>query len=354
MTLEELRKRIDELDTQIVRLINERARVVLEVAEAKARDGEPFYAPSREGQVYERIRRLNEGPISDICLTAVYREIISGSLALETPLKIAYLGPEGTFTHSAARAKFGDSVQYSPGSTMDDVFTDVEHGRADYGVVPVENSTGGGIHETLVRFLNSPLQVCGEIVHDIHHALLAKCPMEEIERVYSKPPVFGQTRRWLQTHLPNVELCGVTSTSVGAEQAARDHRSAAIGSASLAADHGLNILHNRIEDYSHNVTRFFVLGHHMADPTGDDKTAMLCSIADRTGALHDLLDAFKEYEINMTKIESFPSPDAAWQYYFFIDFQGHPKVAPIPDAVELMREQCEFLKILGAFPRARA
>jgi chorismate mutase/prephenate dehydratase len=354
VNLDELRKRIDELDEQIVRMINERARVVLEIAEAKSARGEPFYAPSREGQVYKRIRQINEGPISDVCLQAVYREIISGSLALEIPLKVAYLGPEGTFTHSAARSKFGDCVQYIPGATMDDVFTDVEHERADYGVVPVENSTGGGIHETLTRFLNSPLKVCGEIVHDIHHSLMASCEKDEIERIYSRPQVFGQTRSWLQNHLPDAELIGVTSTSVAAEQAARDPQSAAIGSAALAADHGLKVLFDRIEDYSHNVTRFFVLGPHSAGPTGDDKTAMLCSIDDRAGALHDLLDAFKRYEINMSKIESFPSPDAAWQYYFFIDFMGHPDEDKTRNAVEEMKSQCDFLKILGAFPRAKA
>jgi len=354
MELEGLREKIDEIDTQIVRLVNERAEVARQVGDVKARQGASFYSPSREGKVYARICRLNEGPLSDACLRAVYREIISGCLALETPLKISYLGPEGTFTHDAACSRFGDSAQYMPATTIDDVFTEIERGRATYGVVPVENSTGGGIYETLTRFLDSPLKVCAEIVREIHHALMASCPFEQIRRVYSRPQVFGQTRRWLQRHMADVELTGVSSTSAAARQAATEEGAAAIGSASLAAVHGLNVLFDRIEDYSHNVTRFFVLGDHISEPSGDDKTALLCSIKDRSGALHDLLGAFKDHGINMTKIESFPSPVAAWRYYFFIDFIGHPADGEIKDALAAMEDQCESLKMLGAFPRAQS
>jgi len=351
MELERLRGKIDEIDAQLVRLVNERAKVVLDIGSVKERNGTSIYVPSREGAVYNRIESLNEGPLSNICLRAVYREIMSGCLALETPLQIAYLGPEGTFTHAAARSKFGDSVYYCPGATIDDVFTDVERGRANYGVVPVENSTGGGIHETLTRFLESPLKVCAEIVNEIHHSIMARCEPERIERVYSRPQVFGQARNWLQRHMPNAELVPVSSTSVAAERAAGEEHAAAIGGANLAAAHGLSILFDRVEDYSHNVTRFFVLGDHTSDPTGDDKTALLCGIKDKTGALHDLLDAFKEHEINMTKIESFPSPKAAWQYYFFIDFVGHPADAAVARALAQMDAECESFKVLGAFPR---
>ncbi len=353
MGLDELRKTIDELDAEIVRLINERARVARQVGELKSESHSDVYVPSRERAVYDHVAELNQGPLSDDVMMAVYREIISGCLTLEKPVTVAYLGPEGTFTHGAARQNFGDSVHYLPAATIDEVFGEVEKRRADYGVVPVENSTGGGIHETLTRFLSSPLKVCAEIAYEIHHALMARCDPEAVERVYSRGQVFAQTRRWLQTHMPDCELHEVASTSVAARMAAEEEGAAAIGSASLAAVHGLNVLFEHIEDYSHNMTRFFVLGKHASQPTGDDKTALLCSVRDKVGALHDLLAPFKEHGINMTKIESFPSPEAAWQYYFFIDFLGHPEDAKTRRALEQMQEECVSFKVLGAFPRDR-
>jgi chorismate mutase/prephenate dehydratase len=353
MTLDELRGRIDALDEEIVRLINERAKVACEIGRFKRRENTSLYAPAREKAVYQNIARLNQGPLPDSTLRAVYREIISGCLALEHPLNVAYLGPEGTFTHAAARVSFGDSVNYLPATTLAEVFDEVERKRANYGVVPVENSTGGGIHETLTRFLDSPLKVCAEILLEIHHSLLAKCPMEEIERIYSRGQVLEQTRSWLQEHLPDVELHDTTSTSAAAERAAREPNAAAIGSATLAAVHGLNVLADRIEDYAHNVTRFFVLGSHMSQPTGDDKTAILCSARDKVGALHDLLLPFKEHGINLTKIESFPSPTTPWQYYFFIDFVGHPDDPNAGRALEDIEAQCTSFKVLGGFPRWR-
>ncbi|MHC4480121.1 MAG: chorismate mutase [Planctomycetota bacterium] len=351
MNLDELRKKVDELDAQIVRLINERAEVASQIGKLKDRDNSALYVPARQRAVYENIADLNRGPLPEDCLRAVYREIMSGCLGLEKRLKVAYLGPEGTFTHAASRANFGDSVLYVPAAALGEVFAEVERGRADYGVVPVENSTGGGIHETLTRFLDSPLKVCAEILLEIHHALMARCPAEDIQRIYSRGEVLRQTGQWLQSHMPGVELQEVASTSVAAERAASEPGAAAIGSASLAPVHGLRLLHDRIEDYAHNVTRFFVLGHHMSQPTGDDKAAILCSVRDKVGALHDLLGAFKQHAINMTKIESFPSPSAPWQYYFFIDFLGHPEQEGVRQALEKMREECVSFKVLGAFPR---
>jgi len=354
MQLDDLRKKVDELDEQIVRLINDRARVARQIGEVKAGNNSAIYAPAREQAVYRHVSEVNEGPLPDGVLRAVYREIISGCLALERPIRVAYLGPEGTFTHIAAKANFGQSASYVSAATIGDVFTEVERGRADYGVVPVENSTGGGIHETLTRFLTSPLNVCAEIAQEIHHALMAKCPLEEIKRIYSKGAVLAQTRSWLQTHVPHVELREAASTSAAAEMASREPGAAAIGHASLAGPHGLRVLYDCIEDYAHNVTRFFVLGKHMSEPTGDDKTALLCSVKDKSGALYDLLTPFKEHGINMSKIESFPSPDAAWQYYFFIDFLGHPRDEEVRRALERMEAECVSFKILGAFPRSRA
>lgn len=353
MELDDLRKQVDELDGRIVRLINERAGVARKIGEVKAQQGGTFYSPSREAAVYERIESHNEGPLSNECIRAVYREIIGGCLALEAPLKIAYLGPAGTFTHAAARSRFGESVEYIHAATIDDVFTDVERGRADYGVVPIENSTDGGIHETMTRFLNSPLKACAEIVKEIHHTLMSLGSAEEVKRIYSRPQVFAQTRRWLQTHMSDVELIGVSSTSAAAERAAAEADSAAIGSTSLAAAHGLKVLFEGLEDYAHNVTRFYVVGQHMGEPTGDDKTALLCRIRDRSGALRDLLSPFTEHGINMTRIESFPSPTEAWQYFFFIDLIGHPEEPATKEALEEMAPQCEELKVLGAFPQAK-
>jgi chorismate mutase/prephenate dehydratase len=351
MTLDKLRKKVDELDAQIVRLINERARVALEIGRLKEQENEALYVPARQQEVYKNIAALNKGPLPDSCLRAVYREVMGGCLALEKPLKVAYLGPEGTFTHSAARLNFGDAVQYVPAATLDEVFDEVERGRADYGVVPVENSTGGGIHETLTRFLDSPLKVCAEILVEIHHALMAKCPREQVRRVYSRGEVLEQARSWLQARLPGVQQVEVSSTSAAAEKAASEPGAAAVGSAALAGAHGLSVLSDRIEDYAHNVTRFFVLGTHMSGPTGDDKTAVLCSTRDKVGALHDLLGPFKGHSINMTKIESFPSPTEAWQYYFFIDFLGHPEDENTRQALEKMKAECVSFKVLGAFPR---
>ena len=351
MGLDELRKKVDELDAQIVRLINERAVLARRIGELKTQENDAPYAPARQQAVYENVGALNKGPLPDACLRAVYREIMSGCLALEKPVRVAYLGPEGTFTHSAARANFGDSVHYVPAPTLGEVFTEVERGRVDYGVVPVENSTGGGIHETLTRFLDSPLKVCAEVLLEVHHALMAKCPQGQVRRIYSRGEVIRQTRQWLQEHVAGIELREVSSTSVAAEQAAREEGAAAIGSADLGPVHGLEVLHDRIEDYAHNVTRFFVIGTHVGEPTGDDKTAVLCSVRDKVGALHDLLAPFKKYSINMTKIESFPSPSAPWQYYFFIDFLGHPEAGDTRKALEEMEAECVSFKVLGAFPR---
>ncbi len=353
MQLDDLRKKVDQLDEQIVRLISERAGVARQIGEVKARNNSTIYAPAREEAVYRHLSEVNEGPLPDSVFRAVYREIISGCLALERAIRVAYLGPEGTFTHIAARANFGDSARYIPCATIEDTFTEVERERADYGVVPVENSTGGGIHETLTRFLTSPLNVCAEIARPIHHALMAKCALEDIVRIYSKGAVLSQTRKWLQTHVPGVELMEAASTSAAAELASREPGVAAIGNAILAGPNGLRVLFDGIEDYAHNVTRFFVLGTHMSEPTGDDKTALLCSVKDKSGALYDLLTPFKGNGITMTKIESFPSPDAAWQYYFFIDFLGHPADGKVREALKQMEAECVSFKILGAFPRSK-
>ncbi|MFW6279916.1 MAG: prephenate dehydratase [Planctomycetota bacterium] len=351
MDLDELREKIDGIDEEIVRLINRRAEIAHEIGKLKADEGDSVYKPHRERAVLEHAEEASTGPMAEESIRAVFREIMSGCIALEKPVKVAYLGPEGTFTHWAARSKFGDSIIYEPVPSLEEVFEEVERGRVDYGVVPVENSTEGGIRETLARMVESPLKVCAEIVYAIEHALMARCPLEDIERIYSKGTVFGQTRRWLREHLPGIDRIEVASTAQAAEKAEQEQGAAAIGHAGMATLHELDVLFDGIQDRADNETRFFVLGEHASAPTGDDKTALLCAVKDRAGALRDLLDPFKHYGINMTKIESFPAPGAGWEYYFFIDFVGHPEQERTVEALDEMEKQCNMLKVLGAFPR---
>ena len=351
MNVDDLRKKIDDIDAELVRLMNQRAQVVLRIGELKEENNDEIYSPSREETIYDHVLDENDGPLPPECVRAVYRELMSGCIALQKPVKISFLGPEGTFTHEAALSRFGDSVEYEPAASLEDVFKAVEQEKVDYGVVPVENSTEGGIHEALTRFLTSPLKVNAEIVREIHHALLSRSALDDITTVYSKSQVFTQCREWLSANIPNVSRREVSSTSAAAEMAAEEDGAAAIARRQLGATHGLNVVEDHIEDYAHNVTRFFVLGHRIAEPSGDDKTALLCSVRDKVGALHDLLRPFKEHAINMTKIESFPSPTTRWQYLFFIDFQGHPKEEHLQEALDEMRKECVEFRILGAFPR---
>lgn len=351
MDVEDLREKIDDIDADLVELLNQRARVVLQIGELKQQNDDDIYSPAREEKIYDHVVSVSEGPLPPECIKAIYRELMSGCIALQKPVTISYLGPKGTFTHEAALSKFGDSVEYEPADTLEEVFQAVEQEKANYGVVPVENSTEGGIHEALTRFLTSPLKVNAEIVREIHHALLSRSSLEDIHTVYSKGQVFTQCRQWLSANLPNVKESEASSTSAAAEMAANEEGAAAIARRELATSHGLGVVEDHIEDYAHNVTRFFVLGRNIPEPSGDDKTALLCSVRDKVGALHDLLGPFKEHAINMTKIESFPSPTTPWQYLFFIDFLGHPNEGQIQEALSEMRKECVEFRILGAFPR---
>ena len=348
--IDSLRERIDGLDEKIVEVVNQRARLARSIGRVKAGSNDTVYKPHREHAVYEHVSSSNRGPLSDEAVKAIFREVMSGCIALEKPVRVAYLGPEGTFTHWASRSHFGDSVAYSPVTSLEEVFDEVQRERADYGVVPVENSTEGGIRETLALFLDSSLKACAEIVYEIHHSLMAACSLEQVSTVYSKGPVFGQTRRWLRDNLSGAERVEVESTSQAADIASKEEGAAAIGFEALAPAYGLEVLVRNIQDRLHNVTRFFVLGRRISEPTGEDKTAILCSVEDRVGALHDLLKAFKEHNINMTKIESFPSQAEAWDYYFFIDFMGHPEDPETRVALDAIKKHCDAFRVLGAFP----
>ena len=354
MRLAEKRRKIDELDRRIVGLLNKRAKETLEIRKIKKETKKALFAPHREKEVYEKVVKKNKGPLSDESLKAVYREVMSGSLALDRPVKIAYLGPEATFTHIAALRKFGESLNYVECKSITDVFTEVERDRADYGVVPIENSTEGAVNHTLDMFINSELKVYSEVYLSISHNLLSKNKnISSVKRVYSHQQVFAQCRIWLEKNLPGARLVSHASTTEAALFAASGKGRAAIASAAAAEKYGLNILERSIEDSPHNVTRFLIIGKHEAEPTKKDKTSIMFSIKDKVGVLHDMLVPFKNGRINLTKIESRPSRVKAWEYYFFIDLEGHYKDKKVKTALKDLEPKCTCLKVLGSYPVGR-
>jgi len=352
MSLDELRNRIDELDEKIVKLLNERARVVVEIGKLKSKTGGQTYAPDREKEVLEKITQANKGPLPDKCLAAIWREMMSGSFVLERPLRIAYLGPSGSFSHTGAMLKFGQSVEYEPLTDIRSIFDEVSREHCDLGLVPVENTTGGGVIETLDAFIDSDVKVCSEVLMTIHHNLLANCSLEEIEKIYSKPEVFAQCRNWLSATFKEAKTIPVASTAKAAQMAADESGAAAIGSRVAAEVYGLRVACENIEDIANNITRFFVVAREDAKPTGEDKTAILFSTAHKAGALADVLTIFKKYSINLTNIESRPSKKRQWEYYFFVDFVGHRTDEQVQKGLEEARKHCLQLSVLGSFPKA--
>jgi chorismate mutase/prephenate dehydratase len=352
MSLEELRKRIDELDHQLVQLLNERARVVVEIGKLKDKTGKAVYAPDREKEVLARIAEANEGPLPDKCLVAIWRELMSGSFVLERPLRIGFLGPKGSFSHTAAMLKFGQSVEYEPLADITSIFDEVSKEHCDLGLAPVENTTGGGVIETLDALIDSDVKVCAEVLMAIHHNLLGNCSLEKIEKIYSKPEVFAQCRNWLSATFKEAQTVPVASTAKAAQLVSEEPTSAAIGSRIAAELYGLRIICENIEDIANNVTRFLVISREDARPTGEDKTAILFSTAHKAGALADVLDVFKRYNINLTNIESRPSKKRQWEYYFFMDFIGHRTNEQVRKGLEETQKHCLQLSILGSFPRA--
>jgi len=351
-TLDELRQQIDGVDRRIVELLNERANIVVSIGQVKQQSNEPIYAPDREKFVLEKIRSLNAGPLPDRALVAIYRELMSGSFALERPLRIGFLGPEGSFSHQASRKKFGASIDYVSLADISNVFDEVVRGHVDYGLVPVENSIHGGVIDTLDAFLNSAARICAEVRVAIHHNLLSLSPWEKVTRICSKPEVFSQCRDWLSGIAKGRSIEPVSSTSRAAEMAANEPGVAAIAS-SLAGDlYGLTPLFENIEDNPDNVTRFWVIGRETAKRTGDDKTAVLFTTAHKPGALAEVLDVFRDAGINLTDIEKRPSKQVNWEYYFFIDTQGHFDDAAMKLAINNARQHCLQLTVLGSYPRA--
>ena len=354
--LADLRAKIDALDHRIVELLNARASVVVDIGKVKHQSGAPIYAPDREKVVLDRIRQANAavgGPLPNACLDAIYRELMSGSFALEKPLRIAYLGPRGSYSHLASTKKFGASVEHEPVADIATVFDEVARGHADLGIVPIENSTIGGIVETMDAFLEyRNVTIVAEVQIAIHMHLLAVCAPGDVKVVYSKPEVLDQCRKWLAATLRDVKKVPVASSSRAAELAAEEPNSAAIG-ASLAAEmYGLKTLFANIEDNANNVTRFFAIGRQPARRTGDDKTSLIFTTAHKSGALVDVLDVFRRHGINLTNIDTRPSQKRNFEYYFFTDLIGHTDDETVKRALDEVRGHCLQLAVLGSFPRA--
>jgi chorismate mutase/prephenate dehydratase len=357
-----LRKAIDAFDQRIIALLNRRSKLVVKVGKYKQAHGIPIYAPHREQEVLGRVLGHNQGPLPARTIEAIYRELMSGSFALEQPLKIGFLGPEGSFSHVAAVRHFGQSVQFENLREIAGVFTEVQRGHVDYGLVPIENSIHGGIAETLDAFVHSAgkVHVYAEVQLAIHHALMANCAPSRVKRIYSKPEVFSQCRTWLATQYPQAELVSVASSSKAvqmvAEESARlasDATSAAIGNAFAGELYGVNILFPRIEDDPNNITRFFVIARTPAQPSGDDKTSMMFRTLNKPGALVSVLDVFRRAKINLTHIDKRPGGRTNWQYTFFIDAQGHDREARFTKAIASARRHCQELWVLGSYPRSK-
>ena len=352
MTIPEHRKSIDALDAKLVALLNERTQHVLGIGEIKRKAGEEIYVPSRERQVFQRVCKHNSGPITDASLRAIYREIMSSALALEKSMTIAYLGPEATFTHQAAIQRFGSSLLYAAQKTIADVCNEVAKGRADYGVVPVENSTEGVVTHTLDMFVDSDLKIVSQIVLPISHCLVSKSRREGIKKLYVHPQSLAQCRTWVHKNLGGAEIVETSSNARSAELAAKEKHSAAIAGLLAAEKYGVPVLEHDIQDNAANATRFLVLGRKCSPATGHDRTSLMFSIADEVGALHRALAPFRKFRLNMTKIESRPSKRRVWEYFFFVDCDGHSSEGKVAKAIVQLAAQCSFVKVLGSYPNA--
>jgi len=350
MSIEEIRRRIDEIDENIIRLLNERAQAAIEIGKIKEQENAHIYAPAREQQIIDRLCVKNDGPLTSEALKSIYKEIISATRSLEKPLTVIYLGPRATFTHLAAQQKFGGSTSYVPARTISDVFIGVQKRRADYGVVPIENSTEGIVSYTLDMFMDSDLTIFSEIMLEVCENLMSKSPLSKVTKIYSHPQALGQCRRWLEANAAHAELIATSSTSQAAELAEKDPTAAAIANELAAEIYHLDILVRRIEDSPNNYTRFLIIGHSTAGRSGRDKTSIMFSIRHRVGALSEILKTFASHKINLTRIESRPSRQRAWEYVFFVDLEGHIEDPNVSQALDEASSNCIFLKVLGSYP----
>lgn len=351
--LQRLRAEIDRLDEEVLQRLSRRAEIAHEIGRVKG--GAVVYRPEREAQVLRRITGLNQGPLADGTVWHIFREIMSACLALEQPLRIAYFGPEGTFTEGAAKKHFGSAPNFTAMSTIDEVFRAVEAGHADYGVVPVENSTEGAVGRTLDLLLQMPIRICGEVMLRIHQHLLSRAErLEDVKRLYSHSQSLAQCHEWLNRNLPTLPRVPVASNAEAARMAAEDAESCAIAGEAAADRYGLNTLARDIEDDPNNTTRFLVIGLHDAGPSGRDKTSLVCSAQHKAGAVHALLEPLARHGVSMSKFESRPSRTGLWEYVFYIDVDGHPEEERVARAFAELRSRAAFVKVLGSYPAAAA
>lgn len=361
-----LRRGIDALDAKLVEILNARAELVIEVGRYKRANNVPIYAPHREAEVLDNALKTSRGPLPPRALEGIFRELMSGSFALELPLRVGYLGPPGSYSHAAAVRHFGSSIEFHDLHTIEGVFTEVRRGHVHHGLAPVENSIGGGIVETLAALQSvagSNVGICAEVQIEVHHALLANAAPGAIRRIHSKPEVFDQCRKWLSTQYPQADLLPAASSSRAAQLAAEEcataakigstPASAAIGSELAGQIYGLNILFPRIEDNPANVTRFVVLGTQHPKPTGDDKTTIMFTTADKPGALARVLTGFERAKVNLSHIDKRPSGKVNWTYTFFVDALGHRDEPAMQKALNLVKGHCRELVVLGSYPRSR-
>lgn len=352
-SLRPLREKIDAIDAQLLKLLNQRAAVALEVGEVKKRFGAPVFRPERELQVISRLQQANDGPLYGDNLASIWREIMSASRALEKVLTIAYLGPAGTYSEQAAFSYFGQSVKGLPCPSLDEVFRAVEAGSADFGVVPVENSTEGVVSRTLDLLLQSPLTISGEVALPIHHNLMSQSgTLDGVTRICSHAQSLAQCQHWLTAHFPRLERQAVSSNAEAARMAAADPNVAAIAGESAATQYGLQIAFSHVQDDPHNRTRFVVVGTQDPAPSGRDQTSLILSVPNRAGAVVALLEPLANNGVSMTRFESRPAKSGAWEYYFYIDFEGHRDDPNVAKALESLRQNAAYCKVLGSYPRS--
>lgn len=352
--LKSLRTQIDKLDLQILKIVNERASLAAEIGKVKNDHGSEVFSPAREEEVLHNVIAANKGPLDEATVRAIFREVMSGSRALQKIIKVAYLGPEYSFSHLAALERFGSAVEYMRVGSITSVFEEVNRSHVDFGVVPLENSTDGGVSDTLDMFMRLPqLKVCAEVRLRIHHNLMANCEQEMIRRVYSKPQALAQCRNWLSKNLPHADMKDVSSTAVAAQLAQQEPGAAAVASRQAAVRYNLRILYSDIEDFPHNETRFAVIGHQESPRTGHDKTALMFRIPHQPGSLVSALDTFKQNKLNLTWIESFPAKLPKPEYVFFVDFEGHIEDPKVKKALNTLQDRCEQIAVLGSFPMAQ-
>ncbi len=351
--LNKLREKIDDIDLKLLQLLNKRTKIALNIKKAKKDKYLNIHSPEREREILERLTRLNPGPFPNDALKALYREILSASLSVQQPLKAAYLGPSATFTHLAAKRQFGSSTQYLPESTIKAVFEAVMRGKAQYGVVPIENSTEGVVNYTLDMFMDLDLNIAFEIMLEITHNLLSQTGRKsDVKKIYSYPQATAQCRSWLKENFPGVPIIEELSTAAAAERVVEDSSAAAVASELAATMYKLKFVKKGIEDYKHNYTRFLVIAKDSPSKTGKDKTSIMFSIKDKSGALYSILRHFAKQKINLTKIESRPSKRKAWEYIFFVDMSGHIEDRIVKKAINKIKKECLYLKVLGSYPSA--